>query len=185
MIRLRTAVSTAFAMATALLLVQAASTAEAPQERLEAEDRWAKTLRIVRETFPDVPQLSTERLAEALEADADVVLLDARSKEEFETSHLQGAVRATSIRSAREALKEHGKKSMVVVYCSVGYRSSRLAQKLRATGVENVFNLEGSLFKWANEGRPVYRASEQVRTVHPFDEDWGDLLDRALWSNPP
>lgn len=184
MIRVRTAVSTAFAAATLLLLAQAAWTAQAPEERVDAEDRWAKTLRIVRETFPEVPQLSTERLAETLEADADVVLLDARSKEEFETSHLQGAVRATSMRSAREALKGRGEKSVVVVYCSVGYRSSRLAQKLRATGVENVVNLEGSLFKWANEGRPVYRGSEQVRTVHPFDEDWGDLLDRALWSNP-
>ena len=175
MMRLRTADSTVLAFAI-LLLVQAAWPAQAPQDRPVAEERWGETLRLVRETFPDVPQLSTERLAELLVEDADVVLLDARSKEEFETSHLQGAVRATSVRTAQKALGEHGEKPTVVVYCSVGYRSSRLAQQLRDHGVEDVFNLEGSLFKWANEGRPVYRGSEQVLPVHPFDEDWGGLL---------
>ena len=159
-----------------LLLVQVAWTAQAQQERPVAEERWIETLRFVRETFPGVPQLSTEQLAELLAEDADVLLLDARSKEEFETSHLQGAVRATSVRAARKVLEEHGEGPTVVVYCSIGYRSSRLAQQLRDHGVENVFNLEGSLFKWANEGRPVYRGSAPVRPVHPFDEDWGELL---------
>lgn len=183
MIPSRTTVSTALALAALLLLAQAAWAARAPQERPVAEERWAETLRVVRETFPDVPQLSTERLAEMLEADADVVLLDARSTEEFEISHLQGAVRATSIRAAREALKGRGEKLIVVVYCSVGYRSSRLAQRLRAQGVENVFNLEGSLFKWANENRAVYRGSSPVGRVHPYDEDWGELLDETRRSD--
>ena len=184
MMRLRTANPTVLAFAM-LLLVQAAWTAQAQQERPVAEERWAETLRFVRETFPDVPQLSTERLAELLVEDGEVVLLDARSKEEFATSRLQGAVRATSVRTARKALEEHGEKPTVVVYCSVGYRSSRLSQQLRAQGVDNVFNLEGSLFKWANEGRPVYRGSVRVRQVHPFDADWGELLDKALWSEWP
>ena len=179
MIRLHTAASTAVAFATLLLLAQTAWTAQAPQQRAVAEERWAETLRFVRESFPGVPQLSTEGLAELLGEDADVVLLDARTKAEFETSHLRGAVRANSVPEARRALKQRGEKPTVVVYCSVGYRSSRLAQQLKARGVEDVFNLEGSLFKWANEGRPVYRGSEQVRPVHPFDEDWGMLLHES------
>ena len=176
MIRLHTAASTAVAFATLLLLAQTAWTAQAPQQRAVAEERWAETLRFVRETFPNVTQLSTEGLADLLGEDVDVVLLDARSQEEFATSHLRGAVRANSVREARRALKQRREKPIVVVYCSVGYRSSRLAQRLKARGVEDVFNLEGSLFKWANEGRPVYRGSEQVRPVHPFDDDWGELL---------
>ena len=163
-----------------LLLVQAAWTAQAPQERPVAEERWAETLRFVRETFPDVPQLPTERLAELLVEGTDVVLLDARSKEEFATSHLQGAVRATSVRMARNALEEHGGKPTVVVYCSVGYRSSRLAEQLRAQGIENVFNLEGSLFKWANEGRPVYqRIRSRFSLLHPFDDGLGRVAGQG------
>ena len=159
-----------------LLLAVLAPATASPIE----EERWEKKLRLVRETFPDVPQMTTDRLAGLLEQGENVVLLDARSDEEFETSHLQGALRAENIRSARDILKDRGEKPTVVVYCSVGYRSSRLARHLRARGIENVFNLEGSLFKWANEGRPVYRGSQQVRSVHPFDEDWGELLHESL-----
>jgi len=182
MISLRTVQSTAIACATLLLFVQTAWAAQASNDRPVAEERWAETLRLVRQTFPDVPQLTTGRLAELLDEDADVVLLDARSEKEFETSHLQGAIRATSVRVARKRLAQHGGKPTVVVYCSVGYRSSRLAQRLGSRGVLNVFNLEGSLFKWANEGRPVYRGSKPVRIVHPFDPEWSKLLDKELRS---
>ena len=164
-----------------LLFTAFATAAERPAE----EDRWEQTLRLVRETFPEVPQMSTERLAGLLEQGEEVVLLDARSDEEFDTSHLQGALRAENVHSARDILKDRDEKPTVVVYCSVGYRSSRLARELRSQGIDNVFNVEGSLFKWANEGRPVYRGSKQVRSVHPFDEDWGELLDEALRSEHP
>ena len=183
MVRLPAAESTVVAFATLLLLVQTAWTTQAPEKRPVAEERWTETLRFVRESFPDVPQLSTERLAELLAENADVVLIDARSKAEFETSHLQDAVRAKSVRKARRAITQRGDEPIVVVYCSVGYRSSRLAQRLRAQGIENVFNLEGSLFKWANENRAVYRGSARVRRVHPYDEDWGELLDEKLRSD--
>lgn len=162
-----------------LLFAALASAAEPPPEA----DRWEQTLRLVRETFPDVAQMSTEQLAALLEQGEDVVLLDARSEEEFDTSHLRGAERAENVRSARDILKDRGEKPIVVVYCSVGYRSSRLAGQLRSRGIDNVFNLEGSLFKWANEGRPVYRETQQVRSVHPFDEDWGELLEASR--HPP
>lgn len=150
-----------------------------------APERWEQTLQLVRETFPDVPQMSTGRLADLLDQGREVVLIDARSEAEFKTSHLEGAIRAIGVRAARKALEEHGDKPTVVVYCSVGYRSSRLAQQLRDDGVENVFNLEGSLFLWANEGRPVYRGSDQVRSVHPFDDDWGELLHESRHPGTP
>ena len=90
-----------------------------------------------------------------------------------------GRVLASNTRMALEA-SDPGR--TVVVYCSVGYRSSRLAEKLRARGIENVFNLEGSLFQWANEGRPLYRGDERVYEAHPYDDEWGQLLDRRLWA---
>lgn len=145
---------------------------------------WQDTLRLVREDFPDVPQLTTRQLADLLDMDrASVVLLDARSPEEYEVGHLAGAVPAGSLRAALDALSGLPPERTVVVYCSVGYRSSQLAERLRERGMANVFNLEGSIFRWANEGRPVYRGTERVTEVHPYDEDWGRLLDRRRW--PP
>ena len=150
-----------------------------------ASSAWQRALSLIREDFPDVPQMTTARLAQLLgDEDAErIVLIDARTAEEFEVGHLRGAVRASGLRSALRALGPQAPQRTVVVYCSVGYRSSQVAERLRARGVANVFNLEGSLFKWANEGRHVYRGTERVTKVHPYDEDWGRLLDPRLW--PP
>lgn len=66
----------------------------------------------------------------------------------------------------------------IVVYCSVGYRSSILARKLQDKGFTNVYNLEGSIFKWANEGRPLVQGKVTVHKVHPYNAHWGHLLER-------
>jgi hypothetical protein len=48
-----------------------------------------------------------------------------------------------------------------------------------------VYNLEGSIFEWANSGRPVYRGEERVSVVHPYGARWERLLDRALRADSP
>ena len=184
----------AFALGTALLVSTIPAVADAvakadttPQAQADEADKaaWEHTLRLVRESFPDVPRISTRQLA-AMRADGatpGIVLLDARSAAEFNVSHLDGALLASNTRMALEVLEASEPGRTVVVYCSVGYRSSRLAALLRAHGFEKVFNLEGSLFRWANEGRPLHRGTERVHEAHPYDEEWGHLLDRRLWAD--
>jgi hypothetical protein len=43
-----------------------------------------------------------------------------------------------------------------------------------------VFNLQGSIFKWANEGRPLIANDRAVHVVHPYNERWGVLLNPQL-----
>ena len=59
------------------------------------------------------------------------------------------------------------------MYCSVGYRSEKVSEKLIKAGS----NMYGSIFEWVNQGRPVYD-SDGVPTdrVHAFDETWGAWL---------
>jgi hypothetical protein len=64
----------------------------------------------------------------------------------------------------------------IVTYCSVGYRSGAFAERLRSAGFTNVVNLEGSIFRWANEGRPLFRSARPVTEVHPYNRTWGLLL---------
>ena len=68
------------------------------------------------------------------------------------------------------------KETPIVTYCAVGYRSGEMATGLRAAGFTNVRNLEGSIFQWANEHRPLVRENERVSTVHPYSALWGRLL---------
>lgn len=142
---------------------------------------WHDTLTMVRQDFPRVQHISTEELAKMLDAHSDISLLDTREPEEYEISHLKGAVLAEDVGDALDALENRNRDDLVVVYCSVGYRSSNIANKLARRGFSNVVNVEGSLFKWANENRPIYRGDTEAKKVHPYDDEWGRLLDRKFW----
>ncbi|MCY4659882.1 MAG: rhodanese-like domain-containing protein [Acidobacteria bacterium] len=130
--------------------------------------------------------MTTARLAETLDAGRrPVVLLDVREAEEYSVSHLPAAHHAPSVDAALRIVRESPPDAVVVAYCSVGVRSSALAARLRKRGVAEVHNLQGSLFAWANEGRPVYRGPTRVAVVHPFDAHWGTLLETELHGRAP
>lgn len=153
----------------------------------KTKDDWPAVKQMVRSSFPSVRQMSTAELADRLTHNESErpLLLDTRSDDEYAVSHLLSAQPAVSEGQALDALKDVSKEKLIVVYCSVGYRSSAMADRLAAHGYTNVYNLEGSIFEWANEGRPVYRGDRQVTQVHPYDSTWGGLLDRGMWCNAP
>lgn len=146
---------------------------------------WALVNAKIRSEFPDVRRITTADLAAWL-ADARrpaPLLLDVRTRAEYEVSHLAGA-RHVPPGAEASAIRE-GKDRLIVTYCSVGYRSGAFAQKLREAGFTNVVNLEGSIFRWANEGRPVFRGSREVREVHPYNRTWGLLLKKERRADVP
>jgi rhodanese-related sulfurtransferase len=145
---------------------------------------WQSIRDAIRKKYPTVKQLSTDDLAHWL-ADTNrpaPLLIDARKKDEFTVSHLQNARHLDSINAVREEAKSNSRP--LVVYCSVGYRSSAFAEKLQRAGFTNIFNLEGSIFAWANEGKPVHRGQQKLdpAKVHPYDKKWGGLLKSELHS---
>jgi rhodanese-related sulfurtransferase len=105
------------------------------------------------------------------------VLLDARTQEEFAVSHLQGAVRIDPYRPSLRPLRAFPKDTAIVLYSSVGYRGARVADFLTRQGYQEVYNLEGGQFRWANAGRPVFRQDRPTTEVHPYDPNWGLLLE--------
>jgi rhodanese-related sulfurtransferase len=144
---------------------------------------WAAIKQSMRERHPSVPQLTVEQLRQwsADGSRAPALLLDARAPAEYAVSHLQGAHLAPDLAAARRALEGRAKDTPVVVYCSVGVRSTALAEKLIGEGWRNVSNLEGSIFEWANRGYPLFRGATNATQVHPYNKHWGRLLDRKRW----
>ena len=52
-------------------------------------------------------------------------------------------------------------------------------QKIHVT--PEVFNLEGSIFKWANEGKELVDCNnEKTQYCHPYNYLWGKLLESKL-----
>lgn len=128
-----------------------------------------------------IPLISTSELADELEAGAAVVLLDARHHKEFLVSHLSGARRVGFLDFQRGRVEAIDKDAAIVVYCSIGYRSEKIGEKLVAAGFSNVRNLYGGIFAWANEGRPLLDADEKATAVvHGFSAKWSELLLPAV-----
>lgn len=148
---------------------------------------WRIVDALIHTECPKVATLPPERLAAWLNDEPPPALLDARSPDEFATSHLPGAVRVDPEASPEALISEVASlrdaavaDRPVVVYCSVGLRSARVVDRLRRAGVDDVYNLDGSIFRWASEGRPIVRDGEPVRTVHPYNAVWGRLLPADL-----
>lgn len=151
---------------------------------------WFVLKWLIRLRFPTVKRLTTTELAHQLESNVDStngqrpLLLDARTFEEYQVSHLPGA-QWVGMNSPMDRLLDKGQgdrpnlpsSPSVVIYCSIGYRSAQLTQQLQAQGYKNVANLEGSIFAWVNESRPVYRDANPVCDVHPYHDVWKWLLN--------
>ncbi|HAC62531.1 MAG TPA: rhodanese-like domain-containing protein [Cyanothece sp. UBA12306] len=132
---------------------------------------------LIRLQFPSISHISTAELADWFGDDQrhPPVLLDARTPEEYAISHLQQAqLSPANLLQLRDII---GLSTLtpIVTYCSVGYRSAILAKKLQDQGYKQVFNLEGSLFAWFRENRPVYQNGQPVKQIHPYNCFW------SLW----
>jgi len=149
--------------------------------------QWSAVHKMARAAGPGVSVITTDSLAQRLRdtTSAAPILLDARTPEEYAVSHLPGARRVDPDADAYPALDTLSADAHVVVYCSVGVRSAKVAARLREQGFTNVSNLQGSIFQWANEGHPVVRNGQMVQAVHPYDATWGRLLDDSLHAYAP
>lgn len=114
----------------------------------------------------------------------DLVVFDVRDREEYGVSRLPGAIRVDLDVDREEFLAQHGSAvagRVVVFYCSVGRRSSMLAARLQAPlldhGAAGVANLEGGIFEWHNEARPLVDALGDTRYVHPYDHHWARYVE--------
>jgi len=128
----------------------------------------------------DVPQIAADALP------PKALFLDTRSKTEYAISHLPNAQWIGEGNVDLQSL-DLPKDRPVIVYCSIGVRSNQVGKSLMDQGLKNVYNLDGGLFKWFNEGKKVVRATKKTKDVHPFSWFWGLWLEDAnrVYDLPP
>jgi len=97
----------------------------------------------------ETPAITPSEVAAKLAA--GWMLLDVRTDEEWAQGRIDGSVHIP-MDQVVSRLDEIGEQ--VVCVCAVGARSERVAQYLIQQGVEAV-NLEGGVYGWAAEGKPV------------------------------
>ena len=118
-------------------------------------------------TVPLVNGTSLEKIYD------DVLILDIRELEEYNVSHLPKAQFLGSKNPDFSILENVNKQQKIVVYCSIGYRSEKMGEKLNKMGFENVFNLYGSIFAWVNENRLIIdNDGMPTKKVHTYNKRW-------------
>ena len=104
---------------------------------------------------PDgIKQLDAYQLAELMESNDDVVLLDVRTPGEYEyDGHIEGSqLIPLSMLSYRS--DELSADKTIVCVCRSGNRSYTACQQLAAQGFTDVINLSGGMIGWKRAGFP-------------------------------
>jgi thioredoxin 1 len=103
--------------------------------------------------------LDAVSFGKALGADAQGVLVDVRTKDEYDSGHLENSMlmdwNADDF-DARAAAVEKGK--TIYIYCLSGGRSASAAKHLRSQGYK-VVEMEGGIMKWKSAGLAVTTAA--------------------------
>lgn len=138
----------------------------------------------IEKKYPSVRQITTTRLSSMISKNEAVVLFDVRDSKEFAVSHLERALRVEPLDGSGctnfEPSQSDIQNKSVIFYCSVGMRSSQMAEKLqnkcKQLGAVSVYNLAGGIFAWHNEGRPLVNSKGTTDFVHPFNDRYKTLL---------
>jgi rhodanese-related sulfurtransferase len=110
----------------------------------------------------------------------ETVLLDAREKKEYEISHIPKAKYCGYNQFEIQKWQHLNKNQPIVVYCSIGYRSEKIAEKFKKAGFTQVYNLYGSIFEWVNQGNQVVDAQEKpTPKIHTFNQSWSKWVKSA------
>jgi len=128
-----------------------------------------------------VPLIHAVELTNKVGENAKVMVLDTRSPKEFEVSHLPNALFLDYDNFNSKKVEQLDRNTEIVVYCSVGYRSERIGEKLLKMGFKDVKNLYGGIFDWVNKGNTVVNQSGVTTdSVHTYNKDWSRWLKRGV-----
>lgn len=171
----RACLSAALSAALALLASAPMSAAEPPRDGFDAAVRSA----LAGINAPGVEVAEAARLVREEHA----IVLDTRTEEEFRVSHLAGARFVPfgwwQALAGPRLPKDLPRDRPVLVVCTVGWRSGKVAQALVSAGQPRVFNLIGGVLAWQRAGLPlVDAAGRPTRAVHPYNAEWGRYVRR-------
>ena len=87
---------------------------------------------------------------------ADAVVIDLRSADAFARGHIVNAknIPYEELPANTDKIAKYAKKSIVTV-CDAGMTSSKVADSLRKTGIENVYGLKGGINAWTQANLPL------------------------------
>jgi rhodanese-related sulfurtransferase len=113
---------------------------------------------IVKEAKAAINEVSIDEVIKMIDNRENIILLDVRDKEEFETGHILNAI---NISRGSLDFKVHliipDKNAKVVVYCGLDLRSPLATKSLNDLGYKKAVNMIGGLKGWKEAGYSIVK----------------------------
>jgi phage shock protein E len=120
---------------------------------------------VIKDSHEGVEYIGNDDLLKRIDANPKLILLDVRTKDEYDAGHLKGATwlergvaEFTLARTLRDPNAE------IVVYCKGGNRSGLVVKALKRVGYKNVKAHVG-FDKWAEAGLSFYNYLGEMKAV--------------------
>ncbi len=148
---------------------------------LIAQEKNKEDFKKMADSYADeFPTITQVELQNKIKSGKKIYILDTRQIEEYNVSHIKNAL-FYGFKDPKEAiLKDIPKDAEIIVYCSVGYRSGKVAKDLSKMGYTNIKNLYGGVFSWFNEGNElVDNNGKNTNKIHTYNEKWSKWINRG------
>ena len=133
------------------------------------EGSGLKTIeQVIKDAHEGVSCIGIEELKRRIEKNKKLVLLDVRTKSEYDSAHIKGS--AWIERGIAEFLLVRtlpDPNAEIVVYCKQGHRAGLVAKALKKAGYKNVVSFEGGFDEWAHQGNTVHNSLGEFKMVKP------------------
>jgi len=104
-----------------------------------------------------IENMNVTELKAKLDQKEDILLIDCREQNEWDEAHIEQAqfMPLSNFQAEMEKLGSNAKDKIIVCQCRSGKRSLQAAMNLQNEGFENLYNLEGGILAWLENGHPT------------------------------
>jgi rhodanese-related sulfurtransferase len=108
--------------------------------------------------FQNIDAQKAQQMIDENRANANFLLIDIRTPEEFASGHIGGAVNVDFFSAGFQAeMDKMDKRKTYLIYCLAGSRSGRALSMMQDKGFYTVYNLFGGIKEWNAANYPVVK----------------------------
>ena len=102
-----------------------------------------------------INQMNSDELIEFIELN-DAILVDVRTEDEYNSGYIENSLNIDYFSNEFSVNADKlDKNTPIILYCRCGNRSSMSANKISKLGFNEIYNLEGGILEWIEEGNVI------------------------------
>jgi len=102
-----------------------------------------------------INHMNSDELIEFIELN-DAVLVDVRTEDEYNSGYIENSLNIDYFSNEFSVNADKlDKTTPIILYCRSGKRSSMSANKISKLGFKEIYNLEGGILEWIEEGNVI------------------------------